>query len=234
MAIILLVTFTVMQLLCCVYIIKYKITTVEEVGIGDKIFILSLNELYIRYPFFNIIENVVLSLISLLNFIVVFLATVITVVRLRSAMAWRKSTASSYLMTQAVVIKMLVAVSSIYILCTAPTIILALMRFTIPEFREDGRYSNLFLITHYIFTLPLMLHLSISFFIYSNMSSRFRLELQTLCLCLKPVKPSKIVLVPNGSGSIDEDAGGSVIHLHHVYSSCYHPGTSEIHCPRVP
>lgn len=101
---------------------------------------------------------------------------------------------SSFLKGQAVLMRMLVAVSSVYILCATPTIILALVRFAVPEFRSDGRYSNLFLAAHGVFFLPFILNSSVNFFVYTTMSSRFRHELQTLCLCTK-TKITKSVVV---------------------------------------
>lgn len=101
---------------------------------------------------------------------------------------------SSYLRGQAVLIRMLVAVSSIYILCTTPAITLALVRFSVPGFRADGKYGNLFQATHVLFYLPFMVYSSINFCVYVKMSSRFRRELQTLCLCLKTAETTKSVI----------------------------------------
>ncbi|XP_025104667.1 uncharacterized protein LOC112570459 [Pomacea canaliculata] len=145
MAIILLVTFIVIQLLCSVYIVKENMTVVRDTTTGKDIITLITSEL-------------------------------------------------SFLKGQAVLMRMLVAVSSVYILCATPTIILALVRFAVPDFRSDGRYSNLFLAAHGVFFLPFILNSSVNFFVYTKMSSRFRHELQTLCLCTK-INITKSVVV---------------------------------------
>ncbi|XP_025105710.1 uncharacterized protein LOC112571113 [Pomacea canaliculata] len=109
----------------------------------------------------------------------------LTLIGLRNAMAWRTSSASSYVKGQAVLMRMLVVVSSLYILCTAPNIILALSRFIEPEFRAGGRYSNFFMATHAISQLPVMFNSSVNFFVFAKMSSRFQYVLKTLCLCMR-------------------------------------------------
>lgn len=92
---------------------------------------------------------------------------------------------NAYLKGQAVLMRMLVAVSSLYILCTAPNILLAMARFTVKEFRADGLYGNLFFATHMIGVVIVMLNSSINFFVYLIMSSRFRQELNTCFLCTR-------------------------------------------------
>lgn len=97
---------------------------------------------------------------------------------------------------QAMLMRMLVVVSCIYILCTAHIHILALARFTVPEFRAGGRYSNLFLATHFVSNIPVMVNSTVGFFVYVKMSSRFRQELKSLCskmsVTSKPISVSTI------------------------------------------
>lgn len=74
--------------------------------------------------------------------------------------------------------RMLVAVTSINVLCTAPKVALALTRFTVPEFRADGAQCGLFLATHTMARIIYMMSSSSSFFIYITMSSSFRQEMK--------------------------------------------------------
>ncbi|XP_025105251.1 uncharacterized protein LOC112570825 [Pomacea canaliculata] len=195
MAIILLVTFIVIQLLCSVYIIKEKIIFVQDMVTGEKMVDLVTTELYVSHVIFRIIEDIVLSVISLLSFSILALTTAITVIKLRSAMIWRKSSASSFLKGQEVLIRMLVVVSTIYIFCAAHNVILALTRYLVPEFSAAGRYKNIYFCAHFIFHIPVIFNCSINFFVYAKMSSRFQEELKVLCLGITTPRTSNSTAV---------------------------------------
>lgn len=85
-------------------------------------------------------------------------------------------------------------VSSIYTLCTTPAVILALARFTVPGFRLDGLYGNVFVATHLVSHIPVLVNSSVNFFVYLKMSSRFRRELKNLCLCIHSIEKLNILL----------------------------------------
>ncbi|XP_025105527.1 uncharacterized protein LOC112570980 isoform X1 [Pomacea canaliculata] len=87
---------------------------------------------------------------------------------------------SSHMKGQGMLMRMLVAMSCVYILCTAPNMALGLARFTVPEFRADGSFCNLFIATHLLSVVIIMFNSSINFFVYAAMSSRFRQELKAL------------------------------------------------------
>ncbi|XP_025104653.1 uncharacterized protein LOC112570449 [Pomacea canaliculata] len=180
MAIIVSLTLLLMQLLCGVYIVKEHILSVKDEVTGEYLVVSVLTDLYLSYSFFRIIENVVLSFISFFTFACVLLATAATVIQLHTAQSWRKSTASSHMKGQGMLMRMLVAMSCVYILCTAPNMALGLARFTVPEFRADGSFCNLFIATHMLSVLIIMFNSSINFFVYAAMSSRFRQELKAL------------------------------------------------------
>lgn len=88
---------------------------------------------------------------------------------------------SVHLKGQGMLMRMLVALSLVYILCTAPDVVLALTRFTIPEFRADGDYCRVFVIAHRVRHAIVMVNSSSNFFVYIKMSSRYRQELKLLC-----------------------------------------------------
>lgn len=102
---------------------------------------------------------------------------------------------SSDMKSQGLLMRMLVAVSCVYILCTAPNVAMALARFTVPEFRVDGSYCNTFACMHLVGCVIFMFNSSINFFVYLTMSSRFRRELKSLFVSTNPVQPQKSSLV---------------------------------------
>lgn len=93
MAVVLATAMMLTQLLCGVYAVKEKVSIVQDVTTGKYLTLLTVTELYLSNNIFTFIENIVLPLISIFTFTVVFLATGLTVVRLRVALNWRKSTA---------------------------------------------------------------------------------------------------------------------------------------------
>ncbi|XP_025105708.1 uncharacterized protein LOC112571112 [Pomacea canaliculata] len=190
MTILLASSILLINILCGVYIIKETVVSTKDDVTGRRVVMLSTTALFLSTDMFSIIENIVLSLISIFCFSVVVLTTSLTIMGLRSAMAWRQSTSSlsplcsgsSYLKGQTVLMRMLVVVSFIYILCTAPNVALSLARFSDPAFRSDGPNCNVFTATHLFGFLTVMINSSINFFVYLTMSSRFRQELKTFLL----------------------------------------------------
>ncbi|XP_025104682.1 uncharacterized protein LOC112570473 [Pomacea canaliculata] len=182
MAIILALTFFLLQGMCSVFAFKETILVSRDPVTNGTIVSATISELYLSHDIFRIIEDIVLSVVSFLNFVVVVLATIITVAKLQSSVSWRKSTTRgrSYLKGQKVLMRMLVVVSCVYILCTSPNVAMGLTRFTVVEYRSDGKQCNLFLATNMIGFVITMFNSSTNFFVYITMSSRFRNELKLL------------------------------------------------------
>nr|KAG5711625.1 hypothetical protein BaRGS_016807 [Batillaria attramentaria] len=134
----------------------------------------------------------ILPNITLLNFLVVAIATAVTVVKLIRAMKWRQNTSSTAGdKRQMMLVKMLVTVSCIYITCSTPSVALAFARGLVTGFSTNGRYRNIFHQSHAIGYLIMMLNSSVNFFVYVTQSSRFRRELVLLCPCRKFTKPAE-------------------------------------------
>nr|KAG5707824.1 hypothetical protein BaRGS_015984 [Batillaria attramentaria] len=130
--------------------------------------VLSNTELYARHKsLFDAMDFIILPSITLLNFVVVAIATAATVVKLNQAMTWRQNTSSSADdKRQMKLVKMLVTVSCIYITCSVPTVALGFARFLVTEFSSNGRYRNIFFASHVIGNLFMMLNSSVNFFVY--------------------------------------------------------------------
>nr|KAG5707817.1 hypothetical protein BaRGS_015977 [Batillaria attramentaria] len=179
-----------MNLLCSVYALKHRVTPVTDVITGRTRLVWTDTELYLQHKsLFDVMDFIILPSITLLNFLVVAIATAVTVVKLTKAMAWRHNTSSTAGdKRQMLLVKMLVTVSCIYITCSAPTVALAFARFLVTGFSTNGRYRNIFFASHAIALLVMMLNSSVNFFVYVTQSSRFRRELVLLCPCRKITK----------------------------------------------
>ena len=140
------------------------------------------------------------------TFIVVSMATAVTVVRLRLASAWRASTSHAggsgeegggrvnrLIQQQAAVTKVLVLISCLYILCSAPAVAVAATRFVVPgeRFYPWGRYSNMFFAVQDASYTLAAVNSSLNFFIYVWRSSRYRRTLSTWLVCVKRRQPAK-------------------------------------------
>ena len=187
MAALILLTVLAMNALCSVYAFKYEVAVVvldDVVHVGKVKVMLAASRSYVRHKVtIDVVENVVLSAVTFLNFVVVSVTTGVTVVKLRAAMAWRLRSGgivTSAERRQVALVKMLVTVSCIYMMCVTPTICLALTRLLVPDFWPQRRYGRMYYVTHVATTVVLMLNSSVNFFVFVMQSSRFRLELRVL------------------------------------------------------
>ncbi|KAL8576953.1 hypothetical protein ACOMHN_024229 [Nucella lapillus] len=186
MAILIVVAILSMNALCSVSRFKYDVLVHDDVTTGKFVVMLAASSHYKKHKIIiDIIENIVLSSIAFISFLVISIATFVTVVKLRSAMAWRQEmgTVSSSGRRQMMLIKMLVMLSCIYIVCSTPNICVALTRLLVDEFWAQSRYRRMYYITHIGSTVILMLNSSVNFFVYVTRSSRFRAELRILFSC---------------------------------------------------
>ncbi|KAL8615595.1 hypothetical protein ACOMHN_026585 [Nucella lapillus] len=141
----------------------------------------------------TIIRDIILPSVSFLTFFIVSFVTVVTVRKLKTAMDWRQKTSSNVIdKRQITLVKMLIAVSCVYISCNAPKLSLSSVRFLLHEYSINGKYRNAFFLTHHIGHCFLMVNSSVNIFIYCKQSSRFWNELQGMFKSsFKPVSESK-------------------------------------------
>ena len=190
----------VVHLLCVAFPLKVNVQKVTSPFTNASDYKLVLSEMYRDNPvLFDTIEKTFVSnVVPLFNFVVVGLATIVTVVQLRRMIAWRSntSTAKDSVMTrqQVALVKMLVIVSTIFILTSCPFVALSITNLAEPQFALNRRYTNTYLLTHALHMTLGMLNSSINFFVYVLRSSKFREELKRLpCLpcCSTVVKEDK-------------------------------------------
>ena len=132
---------------------------------------------------YNVLESMILTIVvPFATFTVVTIATAITVVQLKRAIAWRHGSSSSSTsdVREVALVKMLVVVSVIYIISSAPNVALGMTRLLVPEFVANRRYANIFLASHLLSLILGQANSSVNFFVYLARSSRFRQELRGL------------------------------------------------------
>ena len=138
------------------------------------------------------------TILTMLFFITITIATIITAIRLRRVVQWRQRSTSSasVSMTSCVkeiaLTKTLVATSVLFIVCLAPTIMFQIASFVEPEFYFTGRYYNLVYLLTNVRLFFRVSNSSFNFFIYYNMSTRYRETLRDIFrLCVRKRKESE-------------------------------------------
>ena len=109
-----------------------------------------------------------------------FTTIIITAVRLSRVVQWRQRSTSSASVAvtssikEIVLTKTLVTTSVLFIVCLAPTIMVQIASFVESEFFFTGRYYNLVYLLTNVMLFFRVSNSSFNFFIYYNMSTRYR------------------------------------------------------------
>ena len=138
------------------------------------------------------------TVLTTLFFTTIAVTTTITAFRLRRVVQWRQSSTSSASvvatssMKEIVLTKTLVATSVLFIVCLAPTVMIQIALYVEPEFYFTGRYYNLAYLLTNVMLFVQVSNSSFNFFIYYNMSTRYRQTLRDICrLCVRKRKESE-------------------------------------------
>ena len=138
------------------------------------------------------------TILTMLFFTTIAVTTIITAIRLRRVVQWRqRSTSSVYgsvttSIKEIALTKTLVATSVLFIVCLAPTVMVQIASFAEPEFYFTGRYYNLAYLLSNVVLFFRALNSSFNFFIYYNMSTRYRETLRDIFrLCVRKRKESE-------------------------------------------
>ena len=136
--------------------------------------------------------------LTTLFFTTIAVTTLITAIRLRRVVQWRQryTSSASVSMTSRVkeiaLTKTLVVTSVLFIVCLAPTIMVQIASFVEPEFYFTGRFYNLVYLLTNVMLFFRVSNSSFNFFIYYNMSTRYRETLRDICrLCVRKRKESE-------------------------------------------
>ncbi|KAL8598015.1 hypothetical protein ACOMHN_011440 [Nucella lapillus] len=110
--------------------------------------------------------------------IVVFVTTIVTSVKLKKMIAWRQQTSSNALTSREVALtRMLIVVSVLYLLCSAPVMALGMAMVLVPAF-SDQKYYNLYRTLLNVSRLASYVNATFNFCVYCSVGSRYR---ETLC-----------------------------------------------------
>ena len=137
------------------------------------------------FMIFQLYSSTVLPIAS---FLVVTLCTILLSVSLVRSKRWRDSNKQGQLEADVVgdkkktksstkevkVIKMVVAIATVFIVSTIPSCIHIIIVMLFPEFDINGRYSNVFNIAGHSFFVIDLINSSANIIIYYNMSTKFR------------------------------------------------------------
>lgn len=122
-------------------------------------------------------------------FAVIIICTIILVVKLRQKTKWRQSTgvtagnSENLLKRDQKVSKMVLLISSVFIICFVPSCVNFLAMTIEPRIEMYGQYSNTFVVIFGISFVLESINSSVNIFIYYNMSSKFRVNFRQL-FCL--------------------------------------------------
>ena len=135
------------------------------------------------------------TVLNMLFFITIVVTTTITAISLRRVVQWRQSSTSSVSVSisscvkEIALTKTLVATSVLFIVCLAPTIMFHIASFVEPEFYFTGSYYNLAYLLTNVMLFFRVSNSSFNFFIYYNMSTRYRETLRDIFrLCVRKRK----------------------------------------------
>lgn len=176
--------------------LRFELVRTETSGIihwrlGPSTLLLK-NQFIFDLLFYTILN----SSVPLITCLVVTLATLVTVVKLKIAMTTRRELSSSGTDSQrqhTALTKVLVAVSCAYIITMLPFITYMVAQLLVPGFSPYGRYANFFLSCNSVVNVFPFINCCTGFFIYYNRSKRFRAELKSL-FSFRKRKPPKGVL----------------------------------------
>nr|KAG5701042.1 hypothetical protein BaRGS_008763 [Batillaria attramentaria] len=181
MAIIVVSVVVFLNLLSLVYLSHYNVVEATDVLTGESIYALIPTKFYLENKaFVDFMHSTIITIaVPFTTFVVVGVATGLTVINLKRAIAWRESSAanSATMKSQITLAKMLVIISVIYIVAASPHIALGFARYLVPEFSLHGRYANIFVAAHVIPLTLSAFNSSVNLFVYVIRSSRFRKEL---------------------------------------------------------
>lgn len=172
---------------------SFKVFSMNTAG-SIKIFFVP-TEFYLRnVVLISYLDNTVLGVVVPIGtFIVVTMATAITIVKLRAAMEWREascSVTSSNLRHQRALTTMLVLVTCLYVVSMVPFVVQIVVRLYLQEYSLQGRYSSTFHDVSAIVHVFPRINSAFDFFIYYFRSSRFRTVLNSLLPCVSKPTPS--------------------------------------------
>lgn len=145
----------------------------------------SINEMYFEHKtIISSVEGIYYGIILSLGIpIVVLIATIITGVKLRQTVSFRKQMSSVDGGKETAVTKMLLVLSVVFLVTSIPNIIVRVIPLFEPEVRADGRYKNSFLVLVSGTEVGSIMYSCVNFFIYYFAGTKYRQTVHELYGC---------------------------------------------------
>ena len=132
--------------------------------------------------------------------VVVFVATIITVVKLHQVVSWREQSSSAAMTVRDVALtRMLIGCSILFTVCTVPGVVFRLFILFVPDVSLLGRYYNTFTFMTSATELFGYINSSCNYFIYYTIGSKFRATVDSMCCKRGNIKP-------NSKHTVDKNA----------------------------
>lgn len=136
-----------------------------------------------QYAFDLILYTILSVSLPLVTFVLVSLATLVTVVKLRLVLKWRGKTSSTSGEThghQTALTRVLIVVLCLYLVTMLPFVVYVTAHLLIPDFSLFGRLVNLYMTCSTVVNVFAHVNSCFNFFVYYNRSTRFRRDLASL------------------------------------------------------
>ena len=156
MAILLLTITLLLQLGFATFPLRMTVVRMVHSQTGQSVWLVvpgqGPNQELLAVLFKVVFDLTLLFVLNIMSVFVVVICTVMMVVKLKLALAWRLTTSNSpqsdIQTQQTALTKVLVVVCAIYVACSAPGCVMALARRIQPEYSAAGKYANIFRLTH--------------------------------------------------------------------------------------
>ncbi|XP_025099138.1 uncharacterized protein LOC112566925 [Pomacea canaliculata] len=164
--------------------LRFQIVRTENMGAVQWHLLPSRLWLENQFVFDLILYTILSTTLPLVTFFAISVATLITVIKLKVSMKWRKETTNSnkdVQRQQTALTKVLVVVSLVYIVTMLPFVGYIGVHLFMDQFSPFGRYAYLYTTVSAIVNVCPLINCSFNFFIYFTRSTRFKEDLGALC-----------------------------------------------------
>ncbi|XP_025099137.1 uncharacterized protein LOC112566924 [Pomacea canaliculata] len=175
--------------------LKFQLVQTEIMGTVQWRLLPSRLWLKNQFIFDFILYTVLSTTLPLVTFLIISVATLITVIKLKVSIKWRKnqtSTSQDANRHQTALTKVLVVVSLVYIITMLPFVGYIAGYLFEDQFSTFGRYAYLYMTFSSVVNVFPVVNCSFTFFIYYSRSTRFREDLSALLRGQKKLKPTQL------------------------------------------
>ncbi|XP_076448625.1 uncharacterized protein LOC143285252 [Babylonia areolata] len=168
---------------------KYVVETKEDAETNSTVYVAVLSDFYLNNQLVvNIVfYNILIITIPCCSFIIVVICTTATVIFLKRALSWKRTSANMAAekvdKRETVLTKMLVLICYAFVFFMTPTVLNAFLVQFFPGWGPLGHLFNTFYVYVAMMHLFSAINSSLNFFIYYFCASKYRSTLRELCCC---------------------------------------------------